>query len=410
MRPTALLLVVAVLFTHPAHGQDFIAAADKAAPSIVTVISTNDAGTPAQVSAVTTGVIVSADGLVLASYHAVSSFEAISVRLADGAGYDAAVHGFDEFRGLALLKLAAEGLIPIEFADSDNLRVGQWVASAGNQFGIEKQAAPTFSVGIIGALNCSIPSLSPCSQLIKTDAAMNPGSIGGPLIDSSGRAVGINIAICSMTGGWQGVGYAVPANYVVNVIEQLKKGSRKERGWLGVSIGCDGRVHVAGVVPDSPAEDAGIQVGDVILAFNGRPVADTIDLMNLVAATAPGSKADVTIERDGAQRKLQVVVASRPRSFSCFAPNRPGTPEDAEPAAADEPDTDLTQDFREAREKISGLVQDYICKLKDPKLVEQYRKAFRDLADFDLQAGRTIQESLPRPRRLRPQDHQHQPA
>jgi len=103
MRPTALLLVVAVLFTHPAHGQDFIAAADKAAPSIVTVISTNDAGTPAQVSAVTTGVIVSADGLVLASYHAVSSFEAISVRLADGAGYDAAVHGFDEFRGLALL-------------------------------------------------------------------------------------------------------------------------------------------------------------------------------------------------------------------------------------------------------------------------------------------------------------------
>jgi len=385
MRAIAPLLTAAAIAVSPAYAaDDFIEAAEKVAASIVSVISTNDAGTPAEVSAVTSGVIISSEGFVLASSHAVNGFDAISVRLADGTGHEAGVHGFDEIYGFALLKLAAGGLSPIEFADSEKLKVGQWVASVGNQFGIEKNPAPSFSVGIVGALNCSLPSIA-CKQLIKTDAVMNAGCVGGPLIDTAGRAVGINMAICSMSGGWQGVGYAVPANQILSIIEDLKTGSKKQRGWLGVSIEYDSQVHVVGVIPNSPAAAAGMQVGDVILAFNGKPVTDSLELVSLVAACPPGSRATAAIMRDGRRSDIKIDVTAPPRSLSCIAPANMHEPDDGAQAQPHRlPDSDLSRDLAEAREKISHLIENYADKLKDPKLAETYRKAFRDISNLDL--------------------------
>jgi len=390
MRAVCEVIAAALIFGGSgAAAEDFVKAVEKITPSLATVISKAGAEGRGQLCSVTTGVVASADGLILTAYHATAGFDNIAARLCDGQTYAAVVHGFDAVSGLALLKIDAVGLTPVEFADSDKLRVGQWVLSAGNQFGIERSSSPGFSVGIIGRLNCSVPYADAHHRdLIRTDAAMNPGCVGGPLIDTHGRAVGINIAICSSTGTWQGVGYAIPSNVVVRLMQSLKTGEKNERGWLGVNIVDDGAVRISSVAKDTPAERTGLHAGDTIVAYNGKSVGGAHELVDLVAASPPGSIATITIVRDDKKQDMTVKLGSRPVGL-------PGGPSPiskvldppAEPSsekAVPRFPAEIADKLGDAGSSLQEAIEKYLAQIKDTEFATQWKEAIDQLAGIEL--------------------------
>jgi serine protease Do len=270
------------------------------------------------------GVIISADGYIATNNHVVEGADQLTVTLDDGRELKAKVVGRDPLTDIAVVKVEATDLPAVTFADTNKIEVGDRVLAIGNPFGIGE----TVTSGIVSAKGRRVGILSDVKgfeNFIQTDAAINPGNSGGALIDIDGRVIGINTAILSRSGGFQGVGLAVPANLVSQVAEGLVKNGKVVRGFLGVNVqditpaladsfGLKNRAGalVAEVTPDSPAAKAGLKEGDVITNFNGTSVKDANGLTLEVTAISPGTKVNLEVLRDGKTEKLAATTGERP--------------------------------------------------------------------------------------------------
>ncbi len=269
------------------------------------------------------GFIVSSDGYILTNHHVIDGADEVIVRLSNREEYIARIVGSDKASDVAVLKVEAENLQVLEFGDSDELKVGEWVLAIGSPFGFDH----TVTAGIVSAKGRSLPSDN-YVPFIQTDVAINPGNSGGPLFNLDGEVIGINSQIYSRTGGFMGLSFAIPIEMAVDVADQLKENGRVSRGWLGVliqevtrelaeSFGMDNPhgALVAKVLDESPAEDAGLQVGDVIVEFNGKKVMRSSSLPPLVGRSAVGRKANVTIIRNKNRKNIEVKIAELPTSI-----------------------------------------------------------------------------------------------
>lgn len=288
------------------------------------------------------GVIVSADGVILTNEHVVQDADEIRVTLSDGREYDAEVVGADPSSDIGVIRLKdkIEGLEPLPFGDSSALRLGETVIAIGNPFGVGQ----TVTMGIVSALGRANVGIVDYEDFIQTDAAINPGNSGGALINLKGQLIGINTAIVSRTGGYQGIGFAIPSNMSQSIMDSLVKHGRVMRGWLGVMIqnidsdmagalGLEDQsgVLVADVSEDSPAMKAGVKVGDVIVAVDGKEVDSTGALRNRIAASGTGTKVKLTVVRDGKRKPLRVVLGELPAELA--GPSASGSSQDAVEAA-----------------------------------------------------------------------------
>ena len=279
------------------------------------------------------GVIVDRNGLIITNNHVVSKADEIKVYLADKRDFKAKLIGTDAKTDLALLKIEAEGLQTIQWADSDKLEVGEFVLAIGNPFGLNQ----TVTMGIVSAVGRASMGIAEYEDFIQTDAAINPGNSGGALVNVRGELVGINTAIFSQSGGNMGIGFAVPSNMARSIVEQLTKTGKVIRGWLGVSIQelstelasqfgvTEGKgVLVSDVLDDSPAKHAGFERGDVIVEFDGKPAENPTQLRNLVAQTAVGKKVAVKFIREKRAKTLEVTIAVQPKNLSQASSEEPG--------------------------------------------------------------------------------------
>lgn len=263
------------------------------------------------------GVTVSSDGYIITNNHVIEDAEDIVVTLPDRRSFRGKLIGADPKTDLAILKIEAKGLPVAPWGDSDKLEVGEFVLTIGNPFGLSN----TVTLGIVSAKGRANVGIADYEDFIQTDAAINPGNSGGPLVNINGEIVGINTAIFSKSGGYQGIGFAVPSNMAKTVFDQLIKEGRIKRGWLGVNIqdmtpelsqkfGLDRPegVLINGIIKDSPADKAGLKRGDIITEFNGRSVIDVGSFRNSVAGTPPGKKVKVKTFRQGSYREIEVLV------------------------------------------------------------------------------------------------------
>lgn len=269
------------------------------------------------------GVIVRKDGYILTNNHVIDKADAIYVRTSDNRRLDAKVVGTDPKTDIAVLKVDAKNLKPIAIGDSDALRVGEWVIAIGSPLG--ENLARTVTQGIVSAKGRANVGLADYEDFIQTDAAINPGNSGGALVNISGELVGVNTAIASRTGGFEGIGFAVPSNMARQIMESLISNGKVTRGWLGVTIqDVDeniakglrlkeaGGVLVGTVVDNGPARSAGVKTGDVILEIDGRKVRNTVELRNQIAATPPGRTVGLTLWRNGVVKKVDVRLGELP--------------------------------------------------------------------------------------------------
>ncbi len=266
------------------------------------------------------GVIVTKDGYILTNNHVVDDASTIKVSMTDGREFEGKVIGRDPKTDVAVIKVDAQDLPAITLADSDKIEVGDMVLAVGHPFGIGQSV----TTGIVSAKGRATMGLD-YEDFIQTDAAINPGNSGGALVDVDGRLIGMNTAILSHSGGNQGIGFAVPTNLARWVMESLVTHGHVERGFLGVNIqdltpqlakqfkiDQAAGALVAGVAPDSPAETAGVKSGDVITAFNGKPVTDSRHLKLQVGSTVPGAAVPMTVLRDGKSTTLSVTIKELP--------------------------------------------------------------------------------------------------
>ncbi|MDP7070568.1 MAG: trypsin-like peptidase domain-containing protein [Phycisphaerales bacterium] len=265
------------------------------------------------------GVIVSSDGIIVTNHHVISGADRIIVTLHDGRTHEARSLGTDAGTDLAVIKIAGTELTPATFATSQDAQVGQWVLAVGSPFGLSQ----SFSAGIISATGRSGLGLSRYEQLIQTDAAINPGSSGGPLIDLDGRIIGINSSIKSATGTHAGIGFAIPADLAHRVTASLIERGFAERGYFGVSLASrqttgESPAHVSAVQcvlthvgAGTPAQHAGLRRGDILLSVDGRPVHNADEAAYEIAACAPGEPCQVRVRRGDTPLTLSVTPASR---------------------------------------------------------------------------------------------------
>ncbi|MEP1894666.1 MAG: DegQ family serine endoprotease [Alloalcanivorax venustensis] len=280
-------------------------------------------GAPAprsEVESLGSGFIISSDGYVLTNYHVVGEADEIVVRLQDRRELDAELIGSDPQSDLALIKVDASDLPVVDIGSSDDLQVGEWVLAIGAPFGFDSSV----TAGIVSAKGRSLPTDN-YVPFIQTDVAINPGNSGGPLFNLNGQVVGINSQIVSRSGGYMGLSFAIPIDLAMDVADQLKETGEVSRGWLGVliqevdrdlaeSFGLDKPMGalVAQVQSGSPAAEAGLQPGDVIIAFNGREIQRSAQLPKWVGALKAGTEAEMTVVRDGDEKTLEVTVGELP--------------------------------------------------------------------------------------------------
>ncbi len=280
------------------------------------------------------GFIINKEGYILTNDHVVRDAASIKVKLSNEKVYDGRVVGGDPKTDIAIVKINAHEDLPVAvLGDSDALQVGQWAIAIGNPFGLSR----TVTVGVVSATGRTGMGIETYENFIQTDAAINPGKSGGPLMNINGEVIGINTAIVA---AGQGIGFAIPINMAKQIIPQLVKKGVVSRGWLGVSIqdvtedlaGSFGMKSARGalvsqVIAGSPAAKAGIRQGDVIIGFAGRPVRDAQQLQRMVAETPVGGKVEATIFRSGKEMNVSVIVASQ-ESAEALRPR----PEDVTPS------------------------------------------------------------------------------
>ena len=267
------------------------------------------------------GFILTSDGYIVTNNHVVENARQVVVRLPDRQEFDAEIIGADPRSDLAVLKIDAKRLPTLELASEDDIKVGQWVLAIGSPFSLD------FSVtaGIVSALGRSLPTEMGDNYVpfIQTDVAINPGNSGGPLFNLDGEVIGVNSQIFTRSGGSIGLSFAIPVSVVRNVVSQIQENGVVERGWLGVSIqdvdrnlaesfGLDRPrgALIAQVGRDSPAERAGLQSGDVIVAFDDEPIETSADLPHIVGLIAPGSRVEALLVRDGDEQSVTVEVGA----------------------------------------------------------------------------------------------------
>ncbi len=274
------------------------------------------------------GVIVGEDGTIVTNNHVVAGAERFEVILADGRKFPAELVGADPETDLALLQVDAKGLPAAQLGNSDALEPGDWVVAVGNPFGLDH----TVTVGVVSAKERSGVGLATYENFIQTDAAINPGNSGGPLVDLDGRVVGINTAIRSHSGGSDGIGFAIPSSTLESVLPNLKDDGKVERGWLGVSIqnltdelarsfGRDSRdgALISEVIAGTPAEEAGLAPGDIVVAIDGESVESSIEFRRRIAALEPGTRVSLDLIRGGERRDVDVELDRRPAQGEMIA-------------------------------------------------------------------------------------------
>jgi serine protease Do len=334
----------------------FADVAEKAKPAVVTIITDKTVslsqyedfgfffyqpGQPRQrefkTNAIGSGVIIdSKEGYILTNNHVVEEMDGIKVKLIDKREYEATIIGTDPKTDLAVLKIEAENLVDITLANSNEARVGEWVMAVGSPF--SENLSHTVTTGIISALGRSnIMNSQSYEDFIQTDAAINPGNSGGALLSMDGKLLGINTAIA--TGGYEksnrGVGFAIPSNMVKRIMSDLIDKGFVTRAWLGVFIqeldsetakGLNIKTRngalITDVVDGGPAEEGGIQEGDVIIAFNDQLISNPSNLKNVVSLTPPSSKNRVKVIRNGSKKTVEVVLAELPEEVQNFPSKR----------------------------------------------------------------------------------------
>lgn len=308
----------------------------KARPSVVSITARGNAGSDARIGLLRpyygrrgvvelppqlgSGVVVSEQGHIITNLHVIQGAELIEVMLGDGRSLPAKVLGSDPFTDIAVLQVPAENLVPMPLGDSDKVRAGQIVFAIGNPYGLHE----TVTQGIISGIGRRSSS-ELVNEFFQTDTAVNPGNSGGPLINLDGEIIGINNAIHSQSGAWQGISFAIPSNTARRVFDDIRAYGRVVRTWFGVVTFPPGvlpptqnRAGMSGVgiyftSENSPAERSGIQPGDIIVEFNGKAITDTIDLRNRVAETEAGQTVQVKIVRQGTELMLAVMMDEYPR-------------------------------------------------------------------------------------------------
>lgn len=299
-----------------------------------------------------TGFVVDANGYIMTNYHVVDKADHIKVKLPnDRTEYKAKLIGFDRETDLAVIKIDANRKLPVlKIGNADAVEVGDWAVAVGSPFGLDT----TVTVGIVSAKGRDRSKVAGAQQFqsfIQTDAAINPGNSGGPLLNSRGEVIGINTAIATATGGYQGIGFALPINTAVKSYNQIIKTGRVSRGSIGIqfsssdqpellkALGVDGGVVVSSTQPGGPAEKAGIKEEDIIVAMNGQPVKNGSDLIDRVADTPVGEALKVTVDRGGKKMDFNVTIGDREKVFSdrediagVRDPDAPASPEGASQA------------------------------------------------------------------------------
>lgn len=272
-------------------------------------------------AALGSGVILSSDGFIITNYHVVKDADEIKVTIANKGEFTGKVIGSDPKTEISVVKIDAKDLPTLPWGDSDVLKVGEIVLAVGNPFGLNQ----TVTMGIVSATGRANVGIADYEDFIQTDAAINPGNSGGALVNARGELVGINTAIFSTSGGYQGIGFAIPSNMVKSIMNSLVKNGKVIRGWLGVSIqkitpelakqfelkGENGAL-VSDVVENGPAQKAGLRRGDVILEYDGKKIDEPYHLRMMVANTPPGEEHALTVLRDNETIKLKVTIGELP--------------------------------------------------------------------------------------------------
>ena len=268
------------------------------------------------------GVIVSPQGYILTNNHVVEAADEIEVAFADGRKAVATVVGADPETDLAVVRVKLDKLPAITLGHSEQAMVGDVVLAIGNPFGVGQ----TVTMGIVSALGRNHLNINTFENFIQTDAAINPGNSGGALVDANGNLLGINTAIYSRSGGSLGIGFAIPVSTVKTVMDSIISHGAVVRGWIGVepqditpelaeSFGLHQKAGaiIAGVLKDGPADRAGIRPGDILVSVDGKPVADTIEMLNLIAQLVPGKKSRITLQRKGQEANVDITPGKRPK-------------------------------------------------------------------------------------------------
>lgn len=295
------------------------------------------------------GFVLSADGYILTNHHVVRDAKEVVVTLSDRRQFPAQIVGSDERSDLALLKIEATGLPAVKIADVRKTRVGDWVMAIGSPFDFDYSV----TAGIVSAKGRNLDT-EQYVPFIQTDAAVNPGNSGGPLFNLRGEVIGVNSQIYSQTGGFMGVAFAIPIDVAAKVVKQLKESGKVTRGWLGISMQDVDRnlaksfnmdkpegALVQRVLPDSPAQQAGLRTGDVILAYNGQPIPSMRTIKPLVGDSLPGDTVTLDLLRDGKRVTVKVEVGTleqqdRPDG-AADAPAKPKAPSAASPKKPQQP-------------------------------------------------------------------------
>ena len=274
------------------------------------------------------GFIIASDGFILTNNHVVEDADKITVRLADKREFPAKVVGTDPQSDVAIIKIDGKDLPILSLGNSDALEVGEWVIAIGSPF----ELSQTVTVGVVSAKGRNRMGITDYENFIQTDAAINPGNSGGPLLNIRGEAVGMNTAIFSRSGGYMGIGFAIPINMAKSIEQQLRKNGKVTRGWLGIAIQdvsedlaksfgqkTSGGALISEVTVGSPAKKSGLLQGDIVISIDGVPVTDVADLRNKIAMILPNTNLSLRIMRDGKEKDLVVTVGEQPSDLASIA-------------------------------------------------------------------------------------------
>lgn len=350
------------------------------------------------------GVIVSPDGYVLTNNHVIAGAKTVTVTLPDKREFKGRIVGSDPKSDIAVVKIDGTQLPTISWGDSSRLQVGEYVLAIGNPFGLNS----TVTLGIVSALGRGHMGITQYEDFIQTDAAINPGNSGGALVNTRGELIGINTAIFSQTGGYQGVGFAVSTGMSRPIYESLVKTGKVVRGYLGIGIqdlnqdlaqsfgvkGGNGAV-VTDVKEEGPADKAGIKQGDVILSFQGAPIEDSVTLQRAVTRSAVGSNATVKVMRDGREKDLAVTIAELPDNPQVAKAEAGPSDQPLAGLAVQELDQETAQELG-LKGKIHGVVVTTVDPESDAEraglmpgdvIREINRKPVTSMKDFDLAAS-----------------------